>query len=130
MNIFKQQLLTEDVEDRVIAMIDEVYRELHPNPLNRREVGFANRAQDKAVFVELDNYHDSVYVMFIRATPQGGGMGTQMMDYLKDKAKKHNVPLTATPWRHGTIPESTLRRIITQRWGFKRGKGGLLWWNP
>src|SRR4029077_217645 len=74
-------------------------------------------------------YPDSLYVKWLSAFPQKGGMGTQGMNYLKKVATKHDVPLTLTPWKHGELGEKKLTRIF-KKWGFAHGKGGLLWWHP
>jgi hypothetical protein len=117
------------VKDRITSAIEEVYSKLFPNPLNNQEVGFANKEQTAVVMMQLENYNDSLYVKWMSAYPQKSGMGTQGMNFLKDVARTHNVPLTLTPWARGELGTKKLTRIF-KKWGFKAGKQGLLWWHP
>lgn len=114
---------------RVQAAVDSVYTELYPNPLNNREVGFANKEQTGAVFMELEAHDDAIYLKFIRAYPHKGGMGTQGLNYIKEKAQEFGVPIKLTVWDKGEVSKATLTKIY-QKAGFEKGKDGYMWWRP
>jgi predicted kinase len=117
------------VKTRIDAALNEAYATLFPNPLNNAEVGFANEKQDAVIMMQLENYGDSLYVKWLSAYPQKSGMGTQGMNYLKELATKHDVPLSLTTWDRGNIGAKRLTKIY-EKWGFKAGKQGLMWWHP
>ena len=113
----------------VEAAVNSVYAELYPNPMNQREVGFANKEQTGDVFMELEAHDDAIYLKFIRAYPHKGGMGTRGLNYLKDKAQEHGVPIKLTVWDKGDVSKAQLTRIYKKA-GFEQGKGGYMWWYP
>jgi predicted kinase len=117
------------VKTRIDAALNEAFATLFPNPLNNAEIGFANKEQTAAIMMQLENYGDALYVKWLSAYPQKSGMGTQGMEYLKELATKHNVPLALTTWDRGAIGAKKLAKIYT-KWGFKLGKQGLMWWHP
>lgn len=120
--------ISTSTDSNIEAMVDSVYNELHPNPLNPREVGFANKEQTAAVFMELEAHDDAVYLKFIRAYPHKGGMGTQGLNYLKDKAREFNTPIKLTVWDKGDVSKAKLTAIYKKA-GFVPGKGGYMWWH-
>jgi hypothetical protein len=126
-DLLETVLRLSEADSNIEAMVDSVYNELYPNPLNSCEVGFANNEQTGAVFMELEAHDDAVYLKFIRAYPHKGGMGTQGLNYLKEKAREFNVPIKLTVWDKGEVSKAKLTAIYKKA-GFVPGKGGYLWW--
>jgi hypothetical protein len=117
------------MKGRIEGAIDQARSELYPNPFAEGQIGFGNKEGTGMVMMELENYGDSLYVKWLTGSPQKSGMGTQGINYLKDLARKHNVPLTLIPWKNGQLGEKKLLGIF-KKWGFVPGKQGLLWWHP
>ena len=80
--------------------------------------------------MQLENYGDSLYVKWLSAYPQKSGMGTQGVEVPEGAC--HQARRAARPLTTGIAAIVGAKKLkkIYEKWGFKEGKQGLMWWHP
>jgi hypothetical protein len=114
--------------------IKSVYDDTPQSPFNPDQHAFLYNEGEKGAFFDLrpsKSVKGATEVYWFSSFPQREGVGTKGMQQLQRLAAEQNVPLTLSPWKHGTVSETALKKFYKKLGFTPREKGSsVLVWHP